>query len=236
MNDANDAHDTKGAGGASGERRDRWAEVTGAPTVSDRYAEEYAARFARLAAEGGDPHGEARFCDALLARGSRVLDAGCGTGRVAARLAELGHSCTGVDVDPAMLAVARRTAPGPDWHLGDLVALDAVGLTPGYDLVVAAGNVIPLLAPGTEVAVIAQLARLLRPGGLLVAGMGLTPDHLPLAEAPFGAGEYDEWCAAAGLERHARYSTWDGSPFEPDAGYLVAVHARPAEPLLPEHL
>ncbi|WP_323384538.1 class I SAM-dependent DNA methyltransferase [Streptomyces calidiresistens] len=210
--------------------------MIGARAGSDRYAEEYAERFARLAAEGGDPHGEARFCDALLARGSRVLDAGCGTGRVAARLAELGHTCTGVDVDPAMLAVARRTAPGPDWHLGDLVALDAVGLTPGYDLIVAAGNVVPLLAPGTEEAVVAQLARLLRPGGLLVAGMGLDPAHLPLDEAPFGAREYDEWCAAAGLERHVRYAGWDGEPFEPGAGYLVAVHARPAEPLLPEHL
>ncbi|MCE7080958.1 class I SAM-dependent methyltransferase [Streptomyces sp. ST2-7A] len=227
---------TGDTGGGPGERRDRWAEVTGARDASGRYAEEYAARFARLAAEGHDPHGEARFCDALLARGSRVLDAGCGTGRVAARLAELGHACTGVDVDPAMLAVARRTAPGPDWHLGDLVALDAVGLTPGYDLAVAAGNVIPLLAPGTEGAVIGQIARLLRPGGLLVVGMGLTPEHLPLEEAPFGVEEYDEWCATAGLERHVRYATWEGDPFDPDAGYAVSVHARPAEPLLPEHL
>ncbi|MDQ0943897.1 SAM-dependent methyltransferase [Streptomyces sp. V1I1] len=130
-------------------------------------------------------HAEAAFCAALLKPAARILDAGCGTGRIAIRLAELGHHCTGVDVDSSMLAVARRDAPVQDWLLGDLAGLDALDLNPGFDLALAAGNVIPLLAPGTEPTVIRQLAATLRPGGLLVTGTGLDAAHLPLPEAPF---------------------------------------------------
>ncbi|MFF4244819.1 class I SAM-dependent methyltransferase [Streptomyces sp. NPDC001822] len=204
-------------------QRDRWAELTGGQA-----GEEYARRFARLAESGQDVHGEAAFCDALLKPGSRVLDAGCGTGRIAIRLAELGHHCTGVDLDPSMLAVARRRAPGQDWLLGDLARLDALELKPGFDLVLAAGNVIPLLAPGTESAVIRQLAAALRPGGLLVTGMGLDAAHLPLPEPPVTIEEVDRWCSEAGLTLRRRCATWDGDPYHPDCGYAVSVHVRPA--------
>ncbi|WBB71202.1 hypothetical protein O7602_15680 [Micromonospora sp. WMMD1128] len=47
----------------------------------------YVDRFRRLAAEGADLAGEARLIDALVPPGARILDAGCGTGRVAAALA-----------------------------------------------------------------------------------------------------------------------------------------------------
>lgn len=204
--------------------RDRWAELTGGQA-----GEEYARRFARLAASGQDVHGEAHFCAALLTRpAARVLDAGCGTGRIAIRLAELGHSCTGVDIDPSMLAVARREAPAQEWLLGDLARLDTLGLEPGYDLTIAAGNVIPLLAPGTEAAVVRQLAAVLRPGGLLVTGMGLDAAHLPLPEPTVTLTEFDHWCGQAGLTLRQRYSTWSGDPYEDGCGYAVSVHARPA--------
>ena len=44
---------------------------------------------------------------------------------------------------------------------------------------VAAGNVIPLLAPGTLADTVQRLAAVLAPGGLLVAGFGLSPAQLP---------------------------------------------------------
>lgn len=44
----------------------------------------YIERFRRMATEGADLAGEARLLDAMLARRSRVLDAGCGPGRVGA--------------------------------------------------------------------------------------------------------------------------------------------------------
>ncbi|MET9589947.1 class I SAM-dependent methyltransferase [Streptomyces sp. NPDC006516] len=204
-------------------QRDRWAELTGGQA-----GEDYARRFARLAESGHDVHGEAAFCTALLTLSSRVLDAGCGTGRIAIRLTELGHHCTGVDVDPSMLAVARRDAPAQEWLLGDLVHLDALGLDPSFDLVLAAGNVIPLLASGTEPAVVRQLATALRPGGLLVTGMGLDAAHLPLPEPTVTLPEFDQWCAEAGLTLRERYATWSGEPYYDGCGYAVSVHGLPA--------
>jgi SAM-dependent methyltransferase len=204
-------------------QRDRWAELTGGQA-----GEEYAQRFAQLAESGHDIHGEATFCAALLEPAARVLDAGCGTGRIAIRLAELGHHCTGVDVDSSMLAVARRDAPTQEWLLGDLARLDTLGLDQDFDLALAAGNVIPLLAPGTGSVVVRQLAAALRPGGLLVTGMGLDAAHLPLPEPPVTLTEFDDWCARAGLTLRQRYATWSGDPYDPGCGYAVSVHSRPA--------
>lgn len=204
-------------------QRDRWAELTGGQS-----GEDYAERFAQLAESGHDIHGEATFCTALLKPAARVLDAGCGTGRIAIRLAELGHHCTGVDVDPSMLAVARRDAPTQEWLFGDLACLDTLGLDEGFDMALAAGNVIPLLAPGTEPRVVRQLAAALRPGGLLVTGMGLDAAHLPLPEPTVTLTEFDHWCTQAGLTLRQRYATWSGDPYYPGCGYAVSVHCRPA--------
>ncbi|RPK55983.1 hypothetical protein EES43_25380 [Streptomyces sp. ADI96-02] len=203
-------------------QRDRWAELTGGQA-----GEAYAQRFTRLAESGQDIHGEAAFCTALLKPAARVLDAGCGTGRIAIRLAELGHHCTGVDVDSSMLAVARREAPTLEWLLGDLARLDSLGLDTDFDLALAAGNVIPLLAPATGAAVVRQLAAVLRPGGLLVTGMGLDAAHLPLPEPTVTLTEFDQWCTEAGLSLRQRYATWNGDPYDQGCGYAVSVHSRP---------
>lgn len=189
------------------------------------YGERYAARFAALAESGSDIHGEATFCTFLAPTGSHVLDAGCGTGRVAIRLAELGYHCVGVDSDAAMLAVAQRAATTVEWHLIDLV--DVTALDEVFDLIVAAGNVMPLLAAGSEQAVLSGLASRLSPGGVMVAGFGLDVAHLPLDEVPFGLDQYDEWCSDAGLELADRYATWAGEPFvDASGGYAVSVHRR----------
>jgi SAM-dependent methyltransferase len=52
---------------------------------------------------------EAALVHSLLAAGGSVLDLGCGTGRLAEPLAELGHPVTGVDNEPGMLAELRRS-------------------------------------------------------------------------------------------------------------------------------
>ncbi len=192
----------------------------------------YQERFDAMAAAGQHVHGEADRCGALVPAGSRVLDAGCGTGRVAVELDRRGYTVVGVDVDAGMLAHARAAAPHLPWVRADLAALDravldaaAAGLGTPFDLVVAAGNVVPLVAHGTEAEVVARLAALLRPGAPLVAGFGLDADHLPLDAAPFGLAEYDTWCTAAGLVLAERYATWDGAPYA-GGGYAVSVHRR----------
>ncbi|MFE0202902.1 class I SAM-dependent methyltransferase [Streptomyces sp. NPDC058985] len=199
----------------------RWEQLTGGTS-----GEQYAARFAELAEHGQDVHGEARLCATLVPRGARVLDAGCGTGRVLIQLARLGYDGVGVDRDASMLAVARRSAPGLTWLEADLSDFDpaAAGVTPGFDLVVAAGNVFPLLAPGTEADVAAALARALRPGGLLVAGFGLDRDHLPVAPS-LTLEQYDAHCSGAGLTLTDRFATSDADPYD-GGGYAVSVHRR----------
>ena len=201
----------------------RWNDVAGGQRAGDRYA----ARFDALAASGADVHGEANLCASLVPPGSRVLDAGCGTGRVAVRLAELGYACVGVDVDGSMLDEARRRGPDVPWVRADLAELDlAAESVPGpFDLVVAAGNVVPLVAGGTEAAVVARMAAHLRTGGLLVAGFGLDAAHLPLASAPVDLDVYDRWCRAAGLTLRHRFATWDAEPYG-GGGYAVSVHER----------
>jgi SAM-dependent methyltransferase len=203
----------------------RWNALTGKPA-----GPVYAQRFADLAASGADIHGEAALCATLAPSGSRVLDAGCGTGRVAIRLAELGFRCVGVDADSSMLDQARAFAPSLAWVQADLATMEDVRELDGpFDLIVAAGNVIPLLAADTEATVVRALAARLVDGGLLVTGFGLDPAHLPLPEAPFDLADYDAWCAAAGLTAVARYSTWGSAPFDA-GGYAVNLHRREAMP------
>lgn len=178
--------------------------------------------FCALAAGGADVHGEANFVDALLPVPSHVLDAGCGTGRVAVELARRGHHVVGVDSDASMLDVARRSG-NVTWRDQDLAALvdDAA-----YDLVVAAGNVLVYLAEGSEPEVVRRLALALVPGGLLVSGWCTRRE--PHDDRPVASVEqYDRWTAAAGLESVSRLAGWDSAPLTPHAAWCVAVDRRP---------
>ncbi|MGZ4444180.1 MAG: class I SAM-dependent methyltransferase [Nocardioidaceae bacterium] len=198
--------------------RTRWEQIAGSASGAD-----YAQRFEELAAAGNDVHGEATFCEALLAPGSRVLDAGCGTGRVAVRLAALGHRVTGTDVDASMLAVARCASTDVTWVHGDLADLPAETGGP-FDLVVLAGNVVPLLAEGTLADTVRGLAGTLAAAGLLVAGFGLDAGHLPQDCPVTPLEEYDAALAGAGLRLVDRFATWERTPYDAAAGYAVSVH------------
>lgn len=189
---------------------------------------EYAAHFQQLADSGQDVHGEATFVEALVQPGARVLDAGCGTGRVAVRLSELGYACVGVDSDASMLDQARQANPDGEWVLFDLssVTPEIPALRDPFDVIIAAGNVIPLLGEGVEASAIRAMAGLLAPGGLLVVGFGLDVAHLPIDFVPVDLPSYDQWCIDAGLEPVDRWSTWDREPFD-DGGYAVSLHRRP---------
>ena len=200
----------------------RWQQIA-RETVGLDYAEQYAARFRALAARGDDVHGEATFVTGLVEPPARVLDAGCGTGRVAIRLAGLGYDVMGVDVDASMLVQAREEAPDLDWRVGDLAVLDTGQL---FDVVLVAGNTIPLLEPDTLEDAATGLASQLDTGGLLVCGFGLDAAHLPGGCPVTPLAEVDAAFAAAGLEPVDRFSTWDRAPYDESAGYVVTVHSR----------
>ena len=175
----------------------------------------YQRRFDDLEATGFDLHGEAD-CVMRLAPTS-VLDAGCGTGRIAAELSRRGIHVVGIDREVSMIEAARKIAPGVRFEVVDVADAD-LGRT--FDLVLMAGNV-PLFTPaGTQGALIAGCARHLGTGGRLLAGFQLGRGY-PL-------DRYDADCRAAGLVPVERWATWDGGPFVPGGDYAVSVHRRPA--------
>ena len=197
----------------------RWQQIA-RDTVGADYAEQYAARFRAMAARGEDVHGEATFVAELVDKPARVLDAGCGTGRVAIRLAELGYHVLGVDVDASMLLQAREEAPELDWRVGDLADLDTGQV---FDVVLVVGNTIPLLEPGTLDGTAQHLAAQLDVSGLLVCGFGLDEAHLPRGCPATPLAGVEAAFAAAGLEPLARFSTWDRAPFDEKSGYVVTI-------------
>ena len=196
----------------------RWLEkIEENPDHSDWYVE----RFRKMAAEGVDLDGEARMIHTLVGRGARILDAGCGPGRVGGHLGELGHDVVGVDLDPVLIAAAEHDHPGPTWLVSDLAELDlaTLGVEPGFDAVVCAGNVMGFLDPATRPQVLERLASTLTDGGRIVTGFGSGGDY------PF-----DQFFAdveASGLAVDLRLSTWDLRPFTLDSDFLVAVLSKP---------
>lgn len=133
----------------------------------------------------------------------RILDAGCGTGRLAAALASAGARVVGLDADEGMLAVARRRVRGP------LVAGDVTRLPfrdGAFDLAVAV-TVLEFVADPDRA--FAELVRVLRPGGRVVVG-ALNP------RSPWG------------LVHRRRGSQWAGARLLPP-GALAALARRHAD-------
>lgn len=205
------------AGTPGGRIPSKWEEITAADPSHSAW---YVQRFRDLAAQGRDTAGEARLVDAMLERGSRVLDAGCGPGRVGGYLHRAGHEVVGVDVDPVLIAAAEEDHPGPQWLVGDLAELDlpARGVTGEFDVIVCAGNVMTFVAPVTREAVLAGFARHLAPSGRVVVGFGAGRDY--------EFGEFFADAERAGLAVDLTLSTWDLRPFTDGADFLVAVLSR----------
>ncbi len=100
------------------------------------------------------------------AGGGLVADVGCGPGRIGAHLAGLGLDILGVDVSPAMIAIARELYPALRFAVGSMDALPVGdgtlgGIVAWYSVIHAA----PADLPGY----LAGCARALRPGGFLLA-------------------------------------------------------------------
>ena len=180
--------------------------------------DEYQARFDALAKAGQNVHGEVELLLALDPPPRSVLDAGCGTGRVAIELDRRGVEVGGTDVAPDMLDTARRRAPHLTWVEADLAEID-LGRT--FDVVVRAGNVLLFVEPGTEAAVVARCAAHLAPGGALVAGFSVP------AGGGYGLDRLDADARAAGLRLAERWASWDRQPWVAGGDYAVSVFRAP---------
>ncbi|TWD80416.1 methyltransferase family protein [Kribbella amoyensis] len=112
----------------------------------------------------------------LVPPGARVLDVGCGPGRVTAILRSLGLDASGVDLSPGMIEIARRDHPHVPFEVGTMTALDCPdgdlgGLVAWWSIVHLPREVLPQ--------VLAEFHRVLAPGGRLLIGfhVGDTQRH-----------------------------------------------------------
>ncbi|WP_017597476.1 class I SAM-dependent DNA methyltransferase [Nocardiopsis lucentensis] len=129
----------------------------------DALAEDYAVHFRHEWA--GKPLERAMvalFGELVRARGGPVLDVGCGGGRVAAYLRDLGLEVSGIDLSPGMLAVARRDHPDVEFREGSMTDLDVPDTSLGGIVAMYSTIHVPLTdLPG----VFAGFHRALAPGG-----------------------------------------------------------------------
>jgi SAM-dependent methyltransferase len=178
------------------------------------------------------------FAEVTAAVGPEVADVGCGTGRLLPYLASRGLSPRGVDLSPKMIEVARRDNPGFAYEVADVRALpfaDAslAGVVCWYSLI--------FLAPNARTPAFTELARVVRPGGYLMAafkhGDGTRRRNLPggrVAELGIDFDRYwlspremEDLLTAAGYTLVFQGSTpAEGS--EPPYGYMLARRNLPA--------
>jgi SAM-dependent methyltransferase len=187
----------------------------------------FAEHFSALIDSGADIEGEARLADALLPRGATVLDAGAGFGRIGAALQARGHRVVAAEKDPDLVAMAAQHYPDLPMVRSDILALtpellEEAGQPAAFDLVVLVGNVIVLLAPGTERRVLAILAALLTDGGRIL--VGFHPTHIFGNARDYPVEEFVSDVEAVGLGVQHRFGSYELAP--PSDEYAVMVLAR----------
>lgn len=178
----------------------------GSPAILRRATAEIVARLAEWGLTGAD---------------CRVLDIGCGIGRIEEALApRVGH-ITGIDISPAMIAEARRRCSGlANVAFRECRGTDLAGFSDrAFDLVLAIDSFPYLVAAGTGVAErhFADAARLLRPGGLERRGAFLILNFSYRGDLAVDRADVARLAAAAGLAVRlsgARaFALWDGVAF-----------------------
>jgi SAM-dependent methyltransferase len=96
----------------------------------------------------------------------RVLELGCGAGRLTGYLIELGQHVYGIDVSPTMIAYCREAYPAGDFSVMDLRDLSGFEKE-SLDVVVATNNVLDVLDDSERRRVLREITRVLKPEGLL---------------------------------------------------------------------
>lgn len=105
-----------------------------------------------------------RYADRLS---GRVLDVGCGAGRVLAYLVMLGGQAHGIDLAPSMVEHCRRTVPEAHVVVGDAGALTEC-VEGSFDVVIAPDNLIDVFDDAERRHAIAEVAKVLSPDGLFI--------------------------------------------------------------------
>lgn len=159
--------------------------VTTTRTAYDTVAVDYASLLGTELTEGPlDRALLAAFAELVHATSNGpVADIGCGPGRVTAHLHSLGLDAFGIDLSPAMVAVARASYPALRFDEGSMSALDLAdgslgGVLAWYSVI----HTPPERLPG----VFAELHRVLRPGGHLLLAFQAGDDERVEREEAYG--------------------------------------------------
>lgn len=175
------------------------------------------------------------FRDLLVDRdvGTAVGDIGCGSGRISGYLAGLGVQPHGVDLSAEMVRVARRDHPGVPFEVADLRRLpfgdgELSGAVCWYSLM--------YLSPADRPRGFAEIARVVRPGGILATAFKVGDDRVRRGGKSVGV-EFDVYWLSMGevedqLARAGFRVVFSGRrPAGPDEaqpqGYVVAERVRP---------
>jgi SAM-dependent methyltransferase len=128
--------------------------------------------WAELAEPENTPLYEAMLDAAAVGASTSLLDLGCGSGLLLELAAARGARVSGIDICPSLLAIARERVPAGDVREGDLAALpfdaDSFDVVSGANAFQFAPDPIDGLA---------EAARVLRPGGVLVAAVFAEPER-----------------------------------------------------------
>lgn len=143
----------------------RGAEPTAIARDYDAVAETYAQVLSDLSFEAPLDRAVIDHFAAAAGEVPRILDAGCGAGRLAGYLTERGCAVTGVDLSAEMIRAARRAHPALRFDVADLAELTYADAS--FDGVVAWYSLIHT-PPATLPNAVAELARVLVPGGVLL--------------------------------------------------------------------
>ena len=144
-------------------------DLSGVRAAYDAVAGDYAARLPDTRAEAAVDLAMVDAFAAAVAKESdpRVLDAGCGAGRMSRYLAERGSRVEGVDLSAGMVSMARRDHPGLEFVVGSLLDLpwpgdEFAGVLLWYSIIHT--------PPAGQGRIFEEAARVLRPQGHVLVG------------------------------------------------------------------
>ena len=142
---------------------------------------------------------------AMIPEASRILDVGCGYGRIAVPLAAVGHRVTGVDIAPALMTEARRGAG----DAGVQVEIISASMTElpfpdaSFDVVLCLWSAFhELLEEAEQVAASREMWRVLAPGGFALVE-GPPREGLGGSQASLSADRSRAWLGGASRKRYA---------------------------------
>ncbi|MFO0848895.1 MAG: class I SAM-dependent methyltransferase [Gemmataceae bacterium] len=112
------------------------------------------------------------FCERAFPTPGRLVDLGCGTGRLCVHFARKGYECVGVDLSPEMLAKAKVNADAAgvsvEWVPANLVGLDGLRDS-SFDYAACLFSTLGMVrGEGNRRAAVAAVYRVLKPGGRFV--------------------------------------------------------------------